>query len=266
MNGFNVNRLTRVLLTALVISLLACMCLLVTACQHEHEYESEVTVEAMCNKVGKMTYRCTKCDNSYSVELPMTEHSYTYGSSDDEHWQACAVCSEQTTHVAHEYTEIVSSEPSTCQEHGSVTKKCVCGSTNDEELPLAQHSFTVVKHNVDNHWLECSVCNEATSDVQSHKFETVKIVKQSTCTTYGSKGISCSCGETKTEELPLIPHAYTKVKFDDDAHWSVCSMCDAEQPDQSVTAHEFSVVTVEPECEKSGNITTTCIGCNYKTV
>lgn len=270
MNGFIINRLTKVLLVTLAISLLACMCLLVTACKperHKHVFESEATVEPTCNKVGKMTYRCAKCDYSYSAELPTTEHSYKYISSGIEHWQVCSVCSDETARTAHAYTEVVSSTPSTCQTAGLAIKKCFCGNTTNEALPIAEHSFTVTKYDGDDHWLECSTClNQEESSIQAHKFEVGKITEQSTCTTNGSQEYVCGCGASKTEQLPLIPHTYTKVKFDGDAHWFVCSVCDAVKPNQSAAPHEFTVTTVEPECEKAGSVTTTCSGCNYKNV
>ena len=87
----------------------------------EHNYESVVT-EPTCTEKGYTTYTCSKCDYSYTEEIPATGHD----------------TQENTT------------KPATCTEAGSKTITCTkCDLNKTEEIPVIDHNY------VDG---ACSVC------------------------------------------------------------------------------------------------------------
>lgn len=78
-----------------------------------------------------------------------------YINSKIEEWRASqglTTQSAQTTHT-HSYDTIVSQQPATCKNAGTVTKSCSCGATKTETLPATgQHSF--------NGGATCTVCGD----------------------------------------------------------------------------------------------------------
>lgn len=263
MNRIKVNSWIKALRLFLVVALLSCVCLLAVACKHEHTYAQEVTKEPTCAEVGEMTHKCSKCNNSYVEVLPKTEHDYLYISTDGQHWQICSNCSAVTTPEAHNYTDVKSSTPATCQSTGLAIKACVCGDTINETLEMTAHSFTVVEKNANKHWIKCANCS-ATSNEEDHDFGSPELIAASTCTQQGSRKLSCSCGEIKTESLPLADHNYTKiVALDDKNHWTVCAVCNKAKPNQTVMPHNLSVSIADADCVKKGAKTTACADCDY---
>ena len=85
--------------------------IIVEAC--EHDYQSEVTKDASCTEAGEMTYTCSKCGDSYTREINITDHDYV------------------ETIVA-----------PTCNSLGLSTKVCSgCGDTRKETLAVKKHVY-----------------------------------------------------------------------------------------------------------------------------
>ena len=191
------------------------------------------------------------------------EHNYTvYQKQDNEHWLKCENCDSTTAKVEHEFDKQVSVVPSTCTTCGTSVTSCVCGETHTETLPLIDHSYTVYQKQDDVHWLKCENCDSTTAEV-GHEFSKQVSIVPSTCVKQGTRIMSCVCGENSTEQLPLAQHSYTKTLFDNDCHWAVCSVCDAENENQTKTSHDFVVETTAAECDKTGKVVTSCTGCDY---
>ena len=97
-----------------------------------------------------------------------------------------------------------------------------------------------------------------TEHVCSFTIET--ITTEATCTAPGTKTLSCSCGESRTEEIAAKGHSYgAAAKVDDKDHKSICSACQTE----SVSAHTWDggTETTKPTCQQDGIKTYTCTAC-----
>ena len=132
------------------------VCLVFAACGCEHEYEQKITTKASCASVGIKTFTCTKCEDSYTEEIPMREHSFTTSTvtkkatciAEGEKIEKCSVCG-KTEIVStpktsnHEYREEIVWQ-ATCAQTG--TKRCTCqycGDTKTEAVPkISTHSYT----------------------------------------------------------------------------------------------------------------------------
>lgn len=248
----------------LLLTVLLCVTALFAACKCQHDYERQETKTPSCGEMGEATYTCTKCGDSYVEELPKTgEHSFTvYRILGGKHWQKCENCDETTEKTDHVFNTTVSSEQSTCTKQGSIVKSCVCGATDTETLPLANHNYTVPQKDGALHWQKCENCDAITEKTE-HEFTVQGVIVPSTCTVQGSDTKSCACGATSTQALPLAQHAYTKTEYDADNHWLVCSECDAENPNQARVPHSLKTETTNPSCEKEGKTVTVCEVCGY---
>lgn len=258
------NQFVKILLIAFVIVLITSVGLLAASCQCQHKYNSEVTKPASCSEVGVRTYTCSECGDSYTEEISKLPHTFLpdYVADSDGHSQKCKDCDFVTEKTAHEFTDLVSSEPSTCSKQGSVVKACVCGATDTELLPLAAHNYSKYVIKGDKHCLKCEVCGSVTAEEEDHKFEIQGEITPSTCTKQGSQVMSCVCGQTHSEALPLAPHTFTKSDFDGESHWTVCAVCGELDPDHPKTPHDLTVVTIE-YCDKLGSRVTSCKECGH---
>ena len=90
--------------------------------------------------------------------------------------------------------------------------------------------------------------------VHSHAY-VENVSKEATCTEAGEKTFTCECGETYTEEIPMLGH--TKVTGGTVECHSKCSVCDAIIEDG--TMHVYTdAVTASPTCTLVGEKTFTC--------
>ena len=62
---------------------------------------------------------------------------------------------------------------------------------------------------------------EKKAEEHTHVFDEGKVTKEPTCTEPGVKTFTCSCGETKTEEIPALGHDYAHGR---------CKRCDGIDP------------------------------------
>lgn len=264
MENVRFNRVVRLLMIAFVAVLLVSVIAVFAACKCSHDYQSEITKPASCTAVGEMTYTCSACRDSYTVELPMlTDHELlNYFSDENSHWQACSYCDFTTDKIPHEYITVKSSEPSTCTKQGYVVKACVCGKLHTELLQFAEHNFSIYQMQGDKHCLKCADCNATGAEVE-HEFVIQDEITISTCIEQGRSVTSCICGAKHIDLLPLAEHKYTEIDHNSISHWNACSVCYAKDPEQDKISHSFSVITIEAECEKSGKTVTTCSGCDY---
>ena len=114
-----------------------------------------------------------------------------------------------------------------------------------------------------------SSTSTSTSTNHTHSYDTEKVTKEATCTEVGTKTLTCSCGDSKTEEIPMIDHTYEVTSetpatcTEDGTKTLTCSMC-GDTKEETVTALGHDMVeseSVEASCAKEGYITRTCSVC-----
>ena len=165
----------------------------------------------------------------------------------------------------HEYKSEVTRKP-TCASTGEMTYTCEkCGDAYTEELPASNEHALSEKYVVDGefHYQACENCDYTTPKT-AHEFTIVDSTEPSTCTKQGSVIKSCVCGASVTEALPLAQHTFTEILFTGDEHWTVCAVCNAEDPNHPKTSHNLTTVTIAAECKKAGKTVTSCSDCDYE--
>ena len=159
----------------------------------------------------------------------------------------------------HDYVEAVT--PATCTEKGIKVYTCACGDSYNVVIPAAGHSLKFVVDGSE-HFEQCKNCDYATAKV-SHSYNQTVSSEPSTCTVKGSKTSKCVCGDTYTEELPLAGHSFTKFKYDEQGHYTICSVCKTPNPDDTKQAHRYSsAVVTELTCTQD-ELTKFSCDCGY---
>ena len=93
---------------------------------------------------------------------------------------------------------------STTEEPGSTTEEP--GSTTEDPSSVTEDPGTTTEH--------------------THTWDEGRVTTDPTCTTKGVKTYTCSCGETRTEELEALGHqASTELYHTADKHFNVCTRC-----------------------------------------
>lgn len=242
----------------------AIMCLLFTACGCEHQYEGEITKEASCNAVGVKTFSCTKCDESYTEDIPMAEHTYgrekvTKNASCTEEGEksaTCTVCGEtkvtstisKTNHI---YTYKVTKTAS-CTTEGVRTYTCeICNDSYTESIAKGNHEYTskvtksptCIAEGVKTY--TCTNCsNSYTEPVRAtgHSYST-KTTVAATCTTAGSAMHTCNtCGYSYTETIDAKGHFWTYATCVEPNRCLTCGITEG-----SALGHNF---TGSMECKR----------------
>ena len=178
---------------------------------------------------------------------------------------SCKSCNDSTRQEnpdsGHNHNYIESVTPATCTENGVKIYTCDCGASYDEVITATGHSLKYVKEN-DGHRQKCENCDYATEKV-SHSYDEVVSTEPSTCTVKGSKTTKCVCGAEHTEDLPLKNHSFTKTEFDEEGHYTVCSVCKTPDPDSAKQDHEYkSKIVYELTCTQDETTEFSC-DCGY---
>ena len=92
-----------------------------------------------------------------------------------------------------------------------------------------------------------------------HSFDEGKVTTEPTCTEKGVKTFTCSCGETKTEEIPALGHDWNEPTYtwkDDNSECTALRTCkrDASHT-ESETVKPAETVTKEASCTEKGEKT-----------
>ena len=273
-----------------------------------HSYgEWETVTEATCTQTGSRKKVCTVCSNEVMEELPVTEHPWNTVYTTDQaatctqeglesiYCSACGEKQEGSTRpvekTAHPYGEWETVTEPTCTQTGSRRKTCtVCGDTVTEDLPVIDHSWET-NYTVDREAtcvlegeesIHCAVCgaiqagSERSVEKIPHTYGDWETVNEPTCTETGSKKKECiACGDTVTEELPVIDHTWkTEYTVDWEAACNQegqesihCMVCGAIQ-----TGSERSIERIphtygdwetvkEPTCTETGSKKKECTAC-----
>lgn len=216
-------------------------------------------------ETGIMKYTCNVCGYEREETIPLKPHTHkydgTYTNDENDHWQVCTECQEETEHVPHELVDGELKEP-TCTEDGGQERHCdTCGYSTTEVIPMKPHDYegAEYQHDENDHWRVCVTCGEHEEDHTPHSFTEDRT--EATCTSAGKIVRTCDICQYQTEEeIPMKDHTYGDWQYDDDNHWKECSECqhhDQEGP------HEWDNgnVTIEPTCYDEGVKTFTCNTC-----
>ena len=131
----------------------------------------------------------------------------------------------------------------------------VTGSGGVITVDIAAGTHTLTKENVANLFYMVYT----PSNAHTHSY-TETITTPATCSSTGLKTLTCSCGDTKTQTIPMLPHTYNEVVVDSTCTatgtiTSTCSVCGDV---------ETEVIPMKEHSWSGGSCTTgmTCSVCN----
>jgi len=184
------------------------------------------------------------------IELPEL-HYFEWNTDDDnEHWMECS-CGEKTEAAAHEYSETYQSD-----EYGHWIE-CECGKRIDE----SSHSGSEYDCDDDYHWIPCDTCGYRI-DESIHMEDGSGWHTEDE--TYHWQTCSCGYQMYKAEhgysdwqyegdehykycmecnrEINRDAHNY-QTDYDDNQHYTRCTVCECDKPDTYPEFHTLSWVT-----------------------
>ncbi len=185
-----------------------------------HSYAHAVT-NPTCTSKGYTTHTCADCSDSYiDTYTDETAHSWNIPAPTCEAGQECTVCHTTTDKLGHDH-EVIGSTEATCTAAATKTYKCRNSGCEDE---YTQAEGAPKEHNISGvtptlvpetpgatcRFVQHYECNECHGDVvgqtvEEHKEYFATIVTPATCTSTGTKQLTCkACGYEKSE-LETIP-------------------------------------------------------------
>lgn len=208
-----------------------------------HNYATVIAEESQpstCKEHGIETRACVCGEKHLYENLPLASHKWgRYTIDGDNHYQKCSVCNQQSESVAHNYTEIIAREASSCTKHGIETRACVCGAEQNVELPLISHSYTRYATDKDGtsgeHWRVCAACGvKLEGSNELHVTQGQETYHEGSCIEHPYWETTCSVCNAKVKYEEDGYGAHSPVYFADKsatdytdgykAHWK-CSLC-----------------------------------------
>lgn len=241
---------------------------------HVHDYTEfvEYTVQPTCQAKGEAIYKCSKCDETKTVEVDASEEYHNYVETEvvkpaglnqmGISVYTCTICGDTDTRTTpakeckHEekYLTPYYTVPATCTKEGREVYTCSnCNKEVTKVLPKKEHisdtaegkgyiTVGAIKCTSDGaEEVKCKNCGETfTRPISAHEYETVEEIA-ATCTEPTKVVSKCkNCGETKTE-----------VKVVDGVK-------------AEALGHSFDTVIVKkPTCVTTGLSTKVCNVCSY---
>lgn len=208
--------------------------------EKEHDYGEWVLDQApTCKKYGVRHRICKNCGDREVDVLDKVDHSWELVSTtpatctigEIQHYK-CSVCGE-TKDVTlsnslgeHSWDNGKVTKEATCTEDGEKTYTCtVCNTTKTEVIPATGHQHKEVRnakkaictedgYTGDTYCTDCNTKLESGTVVNKlgHTWDNGVITKEATETEEGVKTYTCkTCGETKTEKIPVTSHHLDQV-------------------------------------------------------
>lgn len=162
---------------------------------------------ATCQALAK----CAACGTEYG-ELAAHDWDTAWTSDGANHWHKCKTsgCNETKDKATH-----TSSGPATEEKAETCTK---CGYEIAPKLPHTHKYATTWSKDASQHWYAATCGHDVKSDAANHTWDNGVETTKATCTTKGVKTYTCTvCGQTKTEDIPVIAHKFTKYVSDNNA-------------------------------------------------
>jgi len=138
-----------------------------------HEYVSKITLEPTMLVPGVRTYTCTRCGDTYDVEIPVVVGPHE-----------------------HTYVEEITIEP-TCEGTGIKRFTCECKDTYTEVVEALGHDL------VDG---ACTRCDYEIPTLPQHTHSYTCSESTETCVSDGVATYICGCGKSYTEEKEALGH------------------------------------------------------------
>ena len=129
------------------------------------------------------------------------------------------------TEHTHTWTEKVTKQ-ATCKEEGTKTLTCSgCGTTKEEKISKTAHTEGPADSNGKT---VCTVCGATIKEgTKPHTHSYIEtIIQNATCNSLGKKKLTCDCGDSKEEDIPMTSH--TPGTPDPVTGKTTCTVCGAE--------------------------------------
>lgn len=266
--------------------------------EFEAHYMSVSVTESSCSVAGSERHFCTKCSYSYSIALPLKEHSYddgeikiepgctTYGSFVYSCKNCTATKAEPIDPTGHSFVAAPASDP-TCSEEGTIEhkhcencKKCFAidaaedapdsEALTEDEVHIAKLPHTPPEGADCSKEQICTVCGEAFN--VAHKYD--EDITAPNCVNGGYTVFTCSvCGDSYIgNEVPANGHTEGEWRVttapdcsNSGIETNKCSVCfeDWTTREVSATGHDSGEWEVETPatCEDWGTEALKCTKC-----
>ena len=239
----------------------------------EHTLSGTDAKEATHEEDGHIAYfTCSVCEKLFtdaeglketdmdSIMIPRQEHEFVYRYDEEGHWGECA-CGASREKTGHEFGDWIITKPATDTEDGERERKCVCGKTETDTIPMGEHILSeTYESDEDGHWKTCS-CGNIT-DKEAHVYGEWITVTEATHTEAGLEKQTCDiCAYEITREIPATGHEYS-FKSDTDGHYKECACGDKTEKE----SHMFTKWSVTKEAAENepGLEERSCLVCGYK--
>ena len=235
---------------------------------HAHDWQTlSVKKEPTCTVEGKAALICSICSAKSETSLPILGHDYAETLlPDGQQGFECSRCSATSGVHTHEWQTLSVTEEPTCTLEGKADLICsICSAKSEGMLSILGHDYTETLLSDGRQGFECSRCS-ATIGVHAHDWETLSIVRESTCTGEGEAELICSICSAKTETaLSILGHNYIETLLSDGKQGFECSRCSATI---GVHTHDWqsSAIIEAPTCTSLGREEQICSICSAKKV
>lgn len=187
-------------LLKLALTLCCCLSLALAACSGgesgatcEHDWQNtNVVTEATCGTAGVQEQKCTKCNETQTIEIPALNHEFgtEWSYSETEHWltATCEHTTEKSQLAAHSFDGGKVTQPITADAAGEVVYTCTVCDYEKTAVITEDHTEHIYEWftNSKKHWKEMTCCNA--SDEITEEGEHV-YGKDSVCTVCGQFSI-----------------------------------------------------------------------------
>ena len=237
-----------------------------------------VSVPATEDSTGLYTYECVLCGKEKTEVIPMFIHTHSFENGwtydGDTHWHAadCGhdIKSDVAVHVWDAGTIIV--EPTEDTE-GEIVYKClICKMQTTQEIPVLGHEHTYENAWVYDgyiHWRQANCGHDEKIDVAAHIWGESVVTVPATEDNTGVLTYTCViCTAEKTEIIPQLTHYHTYAEAwtaNELSHWRAAT-CSHTGEVANIANHHWNngVTTISPTENNVGEITYTCIVCEYR--
>lgn len=140
-----------------------------------HNYGDWTTTKAATEEAeGSKYHICKTCGYKETVTIPVLSHTHSFGdwkNNATSHWKECR-CGEKSEFTSHTYGDWTTTKKATCTSTGTKKHTCtVCGYSETETIPKAEHTYGDWQSNATSHWKECKC--RAVSESENHTYTSV---------------------------------------------------------------------------------------------
>jgi len=151
----------------------------------EHNFKSEIVLDATCQSEGEEKLTCTVCSIEKTKSIPLKEeHTFEFRIINESTCtqkglkeQECTVCGikgirEEIELKNHAYTETIITHAS-CTTSGQKEFTCTCGNSYTETIPVKEHQWIEATCTTPS---TCSVCNAVNGTKLGHDSISVSLI------------------------------------------------------------------------------------------